>query len=234
MLYLYSSFQMPTACLNNSVLDCVIRMTRILTQQSDLSLLKQLYDHLLFNPTLWLRASPEVQVRLYAFLASDLVARSRVYNNVRRTASILLALHSLKHYYYVVPPAASASSAGPDPSGPPSGSGPRSSTLTQRTPVDNASPSLSKLPGIPPSDWISLEIKFLDVKYLFRLLFDVNAEGTIRPAENQVIMIRGWILAHLRQLVQCSGRMAPEEIESVLNYLSTVREVNDNELMTLY
>lgn len=134
---------MPTACLNNSVLDCVIRMTRILTQQSDLSLLKQLYDQLLFNPTLWLRASPEVQVRLYAFLASDLVARSRVYNNVRRTASILLALHSLKHYYYVVPPAASSSSV----SDPAVAAAARTLTQSQqRTPVDATSPS--KLPGI--------------------------------------------------------------------------------------
>ena len=154
---------MPTACLNNSVLDCVIRMTRILVQQSDLSLLKQLYDHLLFNPTLWLRASPEVQVRLYAFLASDLVSRSRVYNNVRRTASILLSLHSLKYYYYVVPPSASA----PAPSslsdstgaGPPSLA--RASLQPQRTPGDSSTPS--KLPGI-----ISLYCTcyYLEVNYI--------------------------------------------------------------------
>ena len=142
--------------MNNSVLDCVIRMTRILVQQSDLSLLKQLYDHLLFNPTLWLRATPEVQVRLYAFLASDLVSRSRVYNNVRRTASILLSLHSLKHYYYVVPPAAPATASDPLAApAPPSlsasssiGAGPPSSARaalqSQRTPGDS-----SKLPGIP-------------------------------------------------------------------------------------
>ena len=37
---------MPTACMNNSVLDCVIRMTRILVQQSDLSLLKDCYKYM--------------------------------------------------------------------------------------------------------------------------------------------------------------------------------------------
>ena len=60
---------------------------------------------------------------------------------------------------------------------------------------------------------------------MFSVWLQFDSDGTIRPADNQVIQIRSCILAHLRQLVLCSGRMAPEEIESILNYLTTVREV---------
>ncbi len=47
----------------------------------------------------------------------------------------------------------------------------------------------------------------------------------VRPTDAQVRQIRSWILSHLRQLFQVAERIAPEEFEAILNYLSTTNEV---------
>ena len=50
--------------LTMNVVETVIGMAKfLLTCPAGLLLLKQLFDHILFNPRLWINSAPEVQVR---------------------------------------------------------------------------------------------------------------------------------------------------------------------------
>ncbi|CAG2207946.1 NBEA [Mytilus edulis] len=67
-------------------------------------LLKQLFDHILFNPALWIHCSVEVQTKLYCYLATDFISNGHIYNNIRRVSAVLQTMHTLKFYYWVVNP----------------------------------------------------------------------------------------------------------------------------------
>ena len=70
---------------------------------SDL-LLKQLLDHCLFNPSLWIHTPATVQIRLYSYLSTEFLADTQIYSNVRRVSTVLQTMHTLKSYYWVVRP----------------------------------------------------------------------------------------------------------------------------------
>ncbi|XP_035904627.1 neurobeachin isoform X19 [Anopheles stephensi] len=76
-----------------------------LSANSDL-LLKQLLDHVLFNPSLWIYTPATVQARLYAYLATEFLSDTQIYSNVRRVSTVLQTVHTLKFYYWVVNPRA--------------------------------------------------------------------------------------------------------------------------------
>uniref|UniRef100_F1KPT4 Putative neurobeachin homolog n=1 Tax=Ascaris suum TaxID=6253 RepID=F1KPT4_ASCSU len=93
--------------LKESVLDALFGMAKfLLTCPAGISLLKQLFDHLLFNPQLWIKAPATLQIRLYQYLASDFLSNSSFVAVVRRCATIVELLHAIKFYYWVVPPRA--------------------------------------------------------------------------------------------------------------------------------
>lgn len=67
-------------------------------------LLKQLLDHCLFNPSLWLHTSAQVQTKLYSYLATEFLSDTQIYSNVRRVSTVLQTMHTLKYYYWIVDP----------------------------------------------------------------------------------------------------------------------------------
>ncbi|CAL2037445.1 unnamed protein product [Caenorhabditis brenneri] len=67
-------------------------------------LLKHLFDYILFNPKLWIRARPEVQVHLYQYLATDFLANNNFSSMLRRVPTVIEMCHTLKHFYWLALP----------------------------------------------------------------------------------------------------------------------------------
>ena len=93
--------------LTSDLLNTFLKLTKYLvtcpTNNSDL-LLKQLLDHCLFNPSLWIHTPAQVQIRLYSYLSTEFLADTQIYSNVRRVSTVLQTMHTLKSYYWVVKP----------------------------------------------------------------------------------------------------------------------------------
>ena len=68
------------------------------------ALLRQLADYILFNPALWCRAPPKVQIELQKFLATEFISSKLIQNSLRRVSTTLIFLHALKYYYWLVDP----------------------------------------------------------------------------------------------------------------------------------
>ena len=148
------------------VLNAFLNLTKFLvtspSPNADI-LLKQLLDHVLFNPSLWIYATVDVQTRLYSYLATDFVHDTHIYTTVRRVSTVLQTVHTLKYYYWVV--------------------NPRSAS------------------GITP--------KGLD---------------GIRPSQRDILSIRALILLFLKQLIMMGDGSKEDELQSILNYLTTMNE----------
>ncbi|XP_050512606.1 neurobeachin isoform X2 [Diabrotica virgifera virgifera] len=126
-------------------------------------LLKQLLDHVLFNPALWIYTPATVQTRLYSYLATEFLSDTQIYSNVRRVSTVLQTVHTLKYYYWVV--------------------NPRSKS------------------GISPK----------------------GLDGP-RPAQKDILAIRSYILLFLKQLIMVGNGVKDDELQSILNYLTTIHE----------
>ncbi|CAJ0580841.1 unnamed protein product, partial [Mesorhabditis spiculigera] len=91
--------------LTMAVVERVIGMAKFLLRcPAGVPLLKQLFDHILFNPKLWSNANSDVQVHLYQYLASDFLANANFPQILRRVPTVVEMCHALKHYYYVSTP----------------------------------------------------------------------------------------------------------------------------------
>ncbi|XP_055014161.1 LOW QUALITY PROTEIN: lipopolysaccharide-responsive and beige-like anchor protein [Boleophthalmus pectinirostris] len=87
------------------VLDIVLAFSRYLSNlPNGILLLKQLCDHIMFNPTIWIHAPSKVQLTLYTYLATEFVSTVTIYNAIRRVGTVLQVMHTLKYYYWVVNP----------------------------------------------------------------------------------------------------------------------------------
>ncbi|GAA6104653.1 lipopolysaccharide-responsive and beige-like anchor protein [Tachysurus ichikawai] len=87
------------------VLDIVLSFARYLSNlPNGILLLKQLCDHILFNPTIWIHTPAKVQQVLYTYLATEFISTVTIYNAVRRVGTVLQVMHTLKYYYWVVNP----------------------------------------------------------------------------------------------------------------------------------
>ncbi|MFT7815131.1 lipopolysaccharide-responsive and beige-like anchor protein [Arapaima gigas] len=88
-----------------AVLDCFLALTRYLSSlPHGVPLLKQLCDHILFNPAIWIHAPAKVQTTLYTYLSTEFICTVTIYNAIRRVGTILQVMHTLKYYYWVVNP----------------------------------------------------------------------------------------------------------------------------------
>ncbi|XP_026059548.1 lipopolysaccharide-responsive and beige-like anchor protein isoform X2 [Carassius auratus] len=87
------------------VLDIVLAFARYLSNlPTGVLLLKQLCDHILFNPTIWIHAPAKVQLILYTYLATEFISTVTIYNAIRRVGTVLQIMHTLKYFYWVVNP----------------------------------------------------------------------------------------------------------------------------------
>ncbi|XP_055840739.1 neurobeachin isoform X12 [Episyrphus balteatus] len=145
-----------------SFLNLTKYLVTCLSANSDL-LLKQLLDHVLFNPSLWIYTPANVQARLYSYLATEFLSDTQIYSNVRRVSTVLQTVHTLKYYYWVVNPRAKS--------------------------------------GIIPK----------------------GLDGP-RPAQKDILAIRAYILLFLKQLIMIGNGVKEDELQSILNYLTTMHE----------
>uniref|UniRef100_A0A674MNB7 Neurobeachin a n=1 Tax=Takifugu rubripes TaxID=31033 RepID=A0A674MNB7_TAKRU len=67
-------------------------------------LLKQLCDHVLFNPAIWIHTPAKVQLSLYTYLSSEFIGTATIYSTIRRVGTVLQLMHTLKYYYWAVNP----------------------------------------------------------------------------------------------------------------------------------
>ncbi|KAM4603341.1 lipopolysaccharide-responsive and beige-like anchor protein [Polymixia lowei] len=87
------------------VLDIVLAFARYLSNlQNGVLLLKQLCDHILFNPAIWIHAPAKVQLMLYTYLSTEFISTVTIYNAIRRVGTVLQVMHTLKYYYWVINP----------------------------------------------------------------------------------------------------------------------------------
>ncbi|XP_029996763.1 lipopolysaccharide-responsive and beige-like anchor protein isoform X3 [Sphaeramia orbicularis] len=87
------------------VLDIVLAFSRYLSNlPNGILLLKQLCDHILFNPAIWIHAPAKVQLTLYTYLATEFISTVTIYNAIRRVGTVLQIMHTLKYYYWVINP----------------------------------------------------------------------------------------------------------------------------------
>ncbi|CAG9537569.1 unnamed protein product [Cercopithifilaria johnstoni] len=91
--------------LNQHVLEILIDISKyLLALPSGAPLLKHLFDYILFNPELWSRAEPTIQIQLYYFLASEFLTSTNFILILQRCATVVEILHAIKLYYWVVMP----------------------------------------------------------------------------------------------------------------------------------
>ncbi|KAH0557602.1 hypothetical protein KQX54_008924, partial [Cotesia glomerata] len=167
--FLVISFMLQRASrehLTTEVLGSFLELTKhlvtCLSANSDL-LLKQLLDHVLFNPALWIYTPAPVQTRLYSYLATEFLSDTQIYSNVRRVSTVLQTVHTLKYYYWVANPRAKS--------------------------------------GITPK----------------------GLDGP-RPQQKDILTIRSYILLFLKQLIMIGNGVKDDELQSILNYLTTMHE----------
>ncbi|XP_068176800.1 lipopolysaccharide-responsive and beige-like anchor protein isoform X3 [Antennarius striatus] len=87
------------------VLDIVLAFSRYLSNlPNGILLLKQLCDHILFNPAIWIHAPAKVQLTLYTYLSTEFISTVTIYNTIRRVGTVLQVMHTLKYYYWVINP----------------------------------------------------------------------------------------------------------------------------------
>ncbi|XP_033105967.1 neurobeachin-like isoform X2 [Anneissia japonica] len=127
------------------------------------ALLRNIVDHILFNPNLWIYTPAKVQISLYTFLATEFVNQTVIYTSIRRVSTVLQLMHTLKHYYWVINPEARS--------------------------------------GITPK----------------------AADGT-RPSLEEMKTIRGLLIQIAKLLILREKSANDDELQSVLNFLSTVHE----------
>ncbi|KAG7161696.1 Neurobeachin-like 1, partial [Homarus americanus] len=148
------------------VLTAFLKLTKFLVtcpnSNSDL-LLKQLLDHILFNPSLWIYSPVAVQMRLYTYLATEFLSDAQIYGSVRRVSTVLQTMHTLKYYYWVV------------------------------NPRDKS--------GINPK----------------------GLDGP-RPSDKDIVSLRAYMLLFLKQLIMIGNGVKEDELQAILNFLSTMHE----------
>uniref|UniRef100_A0A8C3SHA2 LPS responsive beige-like anchor protein n=1 Tax=Chelydra serpentina TaxID=8475 RepID=A0A8C3SHA2_CHESE len=87
------------------VLELCLAFAKYLSNlHNGIPLLKQLCDHILLNPAIWIHTPAKVQLILYTYLSTEFIGTVNIYNAVRRVGTVLLVMHSLKYYYWAVNP----------------------------------------------------------------------------------------------------------------------------------
>uniref|UniRef100_UPI00398E3F74 lipopolysaccharide-responsive and beige-like anchor protein isoform X2 n=1 Tax=Pristiophorus japonicus TaxID=55135 RepID=UPI00398E3F74 len=91
--------------ITRAVLELCLTFAKYLSSlQNGGPLLKQLCDHILLNPAIWIHAPAKVQLQLYTYLSTEFISTATIYNAVRRVGTVLQIMHTLKYYYWVVNP----------------------------------------------------------------------------------------------------------------------------------
>lgn len=159
---------------------------------------------MLFNPALWIYTPANVQTRLYSYLATEFLTDTQIYSNVRRVSTVLQTVHTLKFYYWVVNPRAKSGIV-------PKGLGELSDACLYW--------------AIYNWRWTRWFSKFSQFS---KFSYSISTSSTIsdgpRPAQKDILTIRAYILLFLKQLIMIGNGVKEDELQSILNYLTTMHE----------
>ncbi|XP_023589324.1 lipopolysaccharide-responsive and beige-like anchor protein isoform X3 [Trichechus manatus latirostris] len=101
----YSLEKSSKSHVSRAVLELCLAFSKYLSNlQNGMPLLKQLCDHILLNPAIWIHTPAKVQLTLYTYLSTDFIGTVNIYNAIRRVGTVLLIMHTLKYYYWAVNP----------------------------------------------------------------------------------------------------------------------------------
>ncbi|XP_055000406.1 lipopolysaccharide-responsive and beige-like anchor protein isoform X1 [Sorex araneus] len=101
----YSLEKSSKSHVSRAVLELCLAFSKYLSNlQSGMPLLKQLCDHILLNPAIWIHTPAKVQLTLYTYLSTEFISTVNIYNAIRRVGTVLLIMHTLKYYYWTVNP----------------------------------------------------------------------------------------------------------------------------------
>ncbi|NXX77051.1 LRBA protein, partial [Urocolius indicus] len=93
------------AHVTRTVLELCLAFSKYLSNlHNGVPLLKQLCDHILLNPAIWIHIPAQVQLTLYTYLSTEFIGTVNIYGAIRRVGTVLLVMHTLKYYYWVVNP----------------------------------------------------------------------------------------------------------------------------------
>ncbi|NXN99610.1 LRBA protein, partial [Rhinopomastus cyanomelas] len=101
----YSLEKSSKAHVTRAVLELCLAFSKYLSNvHNGAPLLKQLCDHVLLNPAIWIHIPAQVQLSLYTYLSTEFISTVNIYGTIRRVGTVLLVMHTLKYYYWVVNP----------------------------------------------------------------------------------------------------------------------------------
>ncbi|XP_034356953.1 lipopolysaccharide-responsive and beige-like anchor protein isoform X3 [Arvicanthis niloticus] len=101
----YSLEKSSKSHVSRAVLELCLAFSKYLSNlQNGMPLLKQLCDHILLNPAVWIHTPAKVQLMLYTYLSTEFIGTVNIYNTIRRVGTVLLIMHTLKYYYWAVNP----------------------------------------------------------------------------------------------------------------------------------
>ncbi|XP_037686725.1 lipopolysaccharide-responsive and beige-like anchor protein [Choloepus didactylus] len=101
----YSLEKSSKSHVSRAVLELCLAFSKYLSNlQNGMPLLKQLCDHILLNPAIWIHSPAKVQLTLYTYLSTEFIGTVNIYNAIRRVGTVLLITHTLKYYYWAVNP----------------------------------------------------------------------------------------------------------------------------------
>ncbi|XP_053438461.1 lipopolysaccharide-responsive and beige-like anchor protein isoform X2 [Nycticebus coucang] len=101
----YSLEKSSKSHVSRAVLELCLAFSKYLSNlQNGMPLLKQLCDHILLNPAIWIHTPAKVQLMLYTYLSTEFIGTVNIYNTIRRVGTVLLIMHTLKYYYWTVNP----------------------------------------------------------------------------------------------------------------------------------
>ncbi|CAH2225077.1 neurobeachin isoform X2 [Pelobates cultripes] len=105
MMFIYASITSSRVHITRAVLEQFLSFAKYLDGLSHgAPLLKQLCDHILFNPAIWIHTPAKVQLALYTYLSAEFIGTATIYTTIRRVGTVLQLMHTLKYYYWVVNP----------------------------------------------------------------------------------------------------------------------------------
>lgn len=151
-------------------------------------------------------------MKLYSYLATEFLADTQIYSNVRRISTVLQTMHTLKYYYWVVNPKEKSGIS-------PKGLGKTKLQLGDKFPESESQVKVGAKGFIRCSN---KPRRSGGIIYDPFLSFFVDGP---RPADADIIAIRAYILLFLKQLILIGNGVKEDELQSILNYLSTVNEV---------
>ncbi|XP_066137106.1 lipopolysaccharide-responsive and beige-like anchor protein isoform X2 [Saccopteryx bilineata] len=101
----YSLEKSSKSHVSRAVLELCLAFSKYLSNlPNGMPLLKQLCDHILLNPGIWIHTPAKVQLTLYTYLSTEFIGTVNIYNAIRRVGTVLLIMHALKYYYWAVNP----------------------------------------------------------------------------------------------------------------------------------